>query len=200
MLYKYDHVLLEKFKKVFNPVIYAPTDKFYERYLLGNNNDKVELPALSLWRTSFEIIPYNMRTQLRIPNDRRLLQNKELAREVSSVQVRLNYQLDIWAGTDTDRDDLLSELLYFLTLYPDVRIEYKGFIYEFPVLLQQSPDDVTDIANFESTGDMYRISIPLEIPDARLLYYQDKKTVRFLKYSLFVDDELVVGEEKGGCQ
>lgn len=200
MLYKYDHALLEKFKKVFNPVIYAPTDKFYERYLLGNNNDKVELPALSLWRTSFEIIPYNMRTQLRIPNDRRLLQNKELAREVSSVQVRLNYQLDIWAGTDTDRDDLLSELLYFLTLYPDVRIEYKGFIYEFPVLLQQSPDDVTDIANFESTGDMYRISIPLEIPDARLLYYQDKKTVRFLKYSLFVDDELVIGEEKGGCQ
>lgn len=197
MLYKYDKALTDKFKKVFNPVVYAPVDKFYERYLLKENNSQVKLPAISLWRTSHEMDVNNMRTQMRIPNDRRLLEDKNYARSVFTMQVQLNYQLDIWAGSDIDRDDLLKELLYFIVLYPNISFEYEEFKYEFPVLMLQPPDDITDISDFESTGDLYRVSIPLTIPDARLFFYQDTRTARFIDYSMYVEDELVLESQKG---
>lgn len=197
MLYKYDKALENKFKKVFDPVVYAPVDKFYERYLLGNGNNKVELPAISLWRISHQVNPYDARTQLRVSNDRRLLEDLNFARQVFSMEVQLNYQLDIWAGSDIDRDDLMKELLYFITIYPNIYIDYEGFRYEFPVLMLQPPDDVTDISDFESTGDVYRVSIPLTVPDARLFFYQDVRTARFIKYSLYVDDEKVLENEEG---
>lgn len=192
MLYKYDRALVDKFKKVFDPVIYSPVDKFYERYLLSNDNSQIQLPALSVWRTSHQVSPFDARTQLRVPNDRKLLDDPNYARQVFTMKVQLNYQLDVWAGSDIDRDDLMKELLYFITIHPNISIEYENFKYEFPVLMLQPPDDTTDISDFESTGDIYRVSIPLTIPDARLFFYQDVKTARFVKYSMYVDDDKVL--------
>lgn len=113
---------------------------------------------------------------------RRRLQKTEL-QQIYSMQIPLDYQLDIWAKTDIDRDDLFTELMYFLTLYPDVSIEYEGQHLAFPIHIEPA-DDITEISEFESTGDLYRISIPIRVPDARLFFYKDVKYNKHLKLSL----------------
>lgn len=187
MLYLYDKALENKFKKIFDRVVYAPTDKFYERYLLATGNDQVKLPALSLWRTSHEFNPDNARSQLSVPNFRIAKNDEYIARQIYSMQIRMSYQLDIWASTDVDRDDFLREILFFLVSYPDVVIEYEGQKFSFPIQVEP-PDDVTEISEFESSGDIYRVSIPLIIPDARIMFYQDVKTCKYIDLTYLVND------------
>lgn len=188
MIYLYDKALEDKFKKVFNNTIYAPTDKFYERYLLKDNNKSVKLPALSLWRISHEFNPNNARTQLSVPNFKIRNDKNYLVRNIFSMQINLRYQLDIWAANDIDRDDLMKEILFFIVSYPDIFITYQNQKFEFPVLVEP-PDDVTEIADFEANGDLYRVSIPLSIPDARLLFYQDYRTCKYIDLSYYVNNE-----------
>jgi len=194
LIYLYDRALVDKFKKVFDEdrVIYAPVDKFYERYELGKKNKtQIELPALSIWRTSHEFNPYTATTQMRIPNFRKKVdKDADLARQIYSMEIHLEYQIDLWASSDVDRDDLMKEILYFLVRYPNIYIEYQGEKWSFPVHIQP-PDDTTDIANFDSTGDLYRLTIPVSIPDARLMFYQDTRICKFLKIDYFVDDNKV---------
>lgn len=201
MLYNYDKALEEKFKKVFERVVYAPVDKFYERYLLKNGNNPIQLPAMSLWRVNSEFFPYNATTQARIPNFRMGTQDPLLARQIYSMQTSLSYQLDLWTANDIDRDDLLKEVLYFLVMYPNIHVEYQGQKFVFPVQLGV-PDDVTDISQFEDTGDIYRVSIPLTVPDARLMFYDDVKKLKYINLSYYVNGELdsqsIIGPKEGG--
>lgn len=195
MIYQYDKAIENKFKKVFDRVVYAPTDKFYERYLLSENNkDDVKLPALSIWRTSHEFYPNNARTQLNVSNMRIPNMDTYMSRHIYSMQIKLNYQLDIWAGSDIDRDDMLSEILFFLVTYPNIYIEYEGQNFAFPIQIEP-PDDVTDISEFDSNGDLYRISIPLIIPDARLMFYKDVKMCKHIDLKYYSNEEEVAHTE-----
>lgn len=195
MIYQYDKAIENKFKKVFDRVVYAPTDKFYERYLLSENNkDNVKLPALSIWRTSHEFYPNNARTQLNVSNMRIPNMDTYMSRHIYSMQIKLNYQLDIWAGSDIDRDDMLSEILFFLVTYPNIYIEYEGQNFAFPIQIEP-PDDVTDISEFDSNGDLYRISIPLIIPDARLMFYKDAKMCKHIDLTYYSNEEEVAHTE-----
>lgn len=188
MIYLYDKALENKFKSIFDRVVYASVDKFYDRYLIGTDNkEPIKLPALSLWRTSHEFNPYNARTQLTVPNHR-MIKDEAMLRQIYSMQIKLTYQLDIWAASDIDRDDMMKEILYFLVSYPDIWIEYEGQKFMFPVQVE-APDDITDIAQFDSSGDLYRITIPLEVPDARLLFYQDARMCKYIDLSYYVDGQ-----------
>lgn len=188
MLYLYDKALVDKFAKVMpGKVVYASVDKFYERYLLGNDNKGLVLPALSIWRSSLVLDKGTVPTQLRVGNVRYPNQETFIAEQLYSAKIELTYQLDAWTANDIDRDDLLKEILYFLTLYPYIAIEYRGHKFTYPILLGDITDS-TDIASFENTGDIYRLTIPLQIPDARILYYDDVKLLKFIDLKYLVED------------
>lgn len=188
MLYLYDKALVDKFAKVMpGKVVYASVDKFYERYLLGNDNKGLILPALSIWRSSLVLDKGTVPTQLRVGNVRYPNQETFIAEQLYSAKVELTYQLDAWTANDIDRDDLLKEILYFLTLYPYIAIEYRGHKFTYPILLGDITDS-TDIASFENTGDIYRLTIPLQVPDARILYYEDVKLLKFIDLKYLVED------------
>lgn len=191
MLYLYDKALTNKFETVMpGKVIYASVDKFYERYLYANDNKGIVLPALSIWRSSLVLDKGSIPTQLRVGNIR--YPNKEtlLAEQLYSAKVELTYQLDIWTANDIDRDDMLKEMLYFLTLYPYIAIEYKGHKFTYPVLIGDITDS-TDITGFESSGDIYRLTIPLQVPDARILYFDDIKLLKYIKIDYLINGEKV---------
>jgi len=188
ILYNYDKALVSKFKKVFPRVVYSPVDKFFDRYLLSSNNDSVKLPAMSVWRTNSEFHPHNAPSQLRVANMRVPTNDPMVARQIYSMQVSLSYQLDLWTDNDIDRDDLLKEILYFLVKYPNITIRYQDQNFVFPIQIG-IPDDITDISRFEDTGDIYRMSIPLSVPDARFMFYDDVKKLKYINIELYVDDE-----------
>ena len=188
MLYLYDKALKEKFESVMpGKVIYAPVDKFYERYLLSNDNHKLELPALSIWRSSFTIDKSTIPSHLRIGNTRYPNNQNFTAEQFFSVRVEMSFQLDIWTSTDIDRDVLLQEILYFLTLYPYVSISYRDKKFTFPITIGDVSDS-TDISSFENTGDIYRLTLPIQIPDARLFYFEEVKTMKYIDLKLYCDD------------
>lgn len=197
MIYLYDKAMENKLKKVFPNTVYAPVDKFYERYLIGNQNSgPIKLPALSIWRTSHEFFPFNARTQVSVPNFKIRHDDEFRVRNIFSMQIVLRYELDIWAATDIDRDDLMKELLFFLVSYPNIFIEYQGQKFEFPIQVE-APSDTTEIAEFDSNGDLYRISMPLVVNDARLLFYQDAKTCKYIDLSYYTNDDLSATSEIG---
>ena len=189
MLYQYDKALVSKFEKVMpGKVVYSSVDKFYERYLLGNDNKGLVLPALSIWRMSMALDKSSLPTHMRIGNVRFPDPEKLQAEQFFSARIELSYQLDIWTANDIDRDDMLKEVLYFLTLYPYIAIEYRGQKFTFPVLIGDITDS-SDISSFENTGDIYRLTVPLQVPDARLMYYD---SIDMLKY---IDLNLLAGGE-----
>lgn len=189
MLYLYDKAITKKFETVMpGKVVYAAVDKFYERYLLANDNKGIVLPALSLWRNSLVLDKSSMPTQLRVGNIRYPNQERLLAEQLYSTKVELSYQMDIWTANDIDRDDMLKEILYFLTLYPYIAIEYREHKFTFPILIGDITDS-TDISSFENTGDIYRLTIPLQIPDARILYFDDVKLLKYIQLQYIVGEQ-----------
>lgn len=189
MLYLYDKAITKKFETVMpGKVVYAAVDKFYERYLLANDNKGIVLPALSLWRNSLVLDKSSMPTQLRVGNIRYPNQERLLAEQLYSTKVELSYQMDIWTANDIDRDDMLKEILYFLTLYPYIAIEYREHKFTFPILIGDITDS-TDISSFENTGDIYRLTIPLQVPDARILYFDDVKLLKHIQLQYIVGEQ-----------
>lgn len=189
MLYQYDKALVSKFEKVMpGRVVYASVDKFYERYLLGNDNQTIVLPALSIWRSSMVLDKSSLPSHMRIGNVRYPVPNTLNAEQLYSAKIELSYQMDIWTANDIDRDDMLKEMLYFLTLYPYIAIDYKDHKFTFPIILGDITD-ASDISSFENTGDIYRLTIPLQIPDARVLYYDDIKMLKYIDLTLLSEGE-----------
>ena len=189
MLYLYDKALVEKFSKVMpGKVVYASVDRFYERYLLSNDNKGLVLPALSVWRSSLVLDKSSLPTQLRVGNARFPNQQTFLAEQLYSAKIELSYQMDIWTASDTDRDDMLKEILYFLTLYPYIAIDYRGHRFTYPIVIGDITD-ASDISSFENTGDIYRLTIPLQVPDARIMYYDDIKLLKYIDLKFVADGQ-----------
>lgn len=191
----YDKALENKLKNLYPRVIYAPVDLFYSRYLETNNNEQdsqTKLPALSLWRISHEFDVYSARSRMNTPSVQMRrgvhgLSDGDL-RQIFTMRISLQYQLDIWAGSDIERDDLFTELMYALTLYPNISINYQGRNYAFSLMLEPA-DDITDIAQYESQGTLYRISIPIRLPEARLFFYKDVKELRHINIDFSVEGD-----------
>lgn len=193
MFYLYDKALTDKLRRFYSRTVYSPVDTFYTRYLEGVDNikGKIQLPALSIWRVGQEFQPFNARSNLNTPAMIKHRPGQDVLEYTYSMQVPLRYQLDIWASTDIDRDDMLQELLYVLTLYPDIVIKYRGQLISFPLQIE-SVDDTTDIVSFESSGELYRYSLFLNLNSARLFYYQSSsKVARFINLSI-TDEPYVV--------
>ena len=191
MLYLYDRALVDKFSAVMpGKVIYSSVDQFYERYLLATDNHGMVLPALSIWRTGMTLDKSTLPSHLRIGNVRYPDIPSLTAEQLYSCRVEMSYQLDTWTANDTDRDDLLKELLYFLTLYPYIAIEYRGHKFTFPIIIGDITDS-SEISNFENTGDIYRLTIPLQVQDARILYYDDIRLLKFIDLKFLADGQEV---------
>ena len=170
MLYEYDKALERKFLQVYNNVVYAPVNRFYERYLLNHDNKtEVKLPAISIWRTNYEFDTVGAIAPLTIPKSIYRGYRYDEVNKLYSIPVRLTYQIDLWASSDIERDDLLKEVMYYLLLDPEIYVKYDNLVRQFAIQLDD-PEDTTDISNFDAEGDMFRVTIPLRIPDAQLLF------------------------------
>lgn len=186
-------------KKLYPRVVYAPVDKFYSRYIEVENtkDQQVKFPAISFWRISHEFNPVNSLANLRTPSSQRY--TPEEIRQIFSMEIPMRYQLDIWANTDIDRDDLFTELMYALTLYPNINIYYDNAYIQFALEIE-SAEDISDVAQFEETGNLYRISVPLLLRNSRLFFYRDVKFNKHIKIDFSVNDDdpetIIVGKEE----
>lgn len=210
MFYLYDKAVENKIKSIFNNTVYSPVNQFLTRYNKAiSENTSVSLPALSIWRTTFDPNIYTNRTTLTVPNYTVRNKTNLTAKNIYSIDMNLRYQLDIWANRDIDRDNLLCELLYYFSLKPNITFDYyedynietgapQGkFIQSFSfAMILEKPDIPDEIDNFDNTGDLFRATLNFHIDSARMLFNKDIKLAKYLTYDVEVKDPTTNVSEK----
>lgn len=176
MNYLYTTAIEEKLKKLGLPVIKAPVSEFYQRYQESIESGKpLTFPAISFWYT-FDINLYD-RQSLRDTVEHRIMSDKTRL-DIYTAPLNLEVSIELWTvsdpikGTqgDVDRDDLLAEMLYYLQVFPNIYVDYKGEKKQF-ALFPYNVTDNSDISKADSKGGrMYRTTIDLKIDNARFFY------------------------------
>lgn len=173
-LKRYDEALLYKLKSVFENSVAADQDTA----LYKSSDDKaiVKLPLISFYRTNnpvntemFGNDSLNRRGRFVIP----------LESSVKVLPINIFYQIDIWSDRREEVDDIWRELIQFFLEEPEIDVQFEGLgEYEsFPLKIVDT-DNTSDITAFSDRGRLYRQTINMEVPQAKLLFLEGKNLVK----------------------
>jgi len=171
----YDNSMVTKIKDVFSNTVYANTDIAFEESA-RINGDKPKVPLVSLWRTSWKLdsVNYNeksLRSGRYTKTDMESLRSKDLR----SLPIEINYQMDVWGTKRTSVDQLVKELIFFFYRSPNLLVifnEQKSDI-QFSnsdswVEVEPDFDEGTDPSSFQDKGPIFRTTIELILKNAML--------------------------------
>lgn len=194
---EYDKALKSKIQNVFDNVVLAEPDMAFKRSAeLPENEGKVKLPLLSLYRENYTILLESV-NQRAFRRGKKVAYPNEDSDDYSTVQmmeslpVRIDYQLDLWADRRDTVDNLAAEVLFWLLGNPKIEIPVPETdrTMEFSFWFEDMQDN-SDIMSFEEKGRLYRITIPLYFDEARILRTDEIKTALDVEYELISTDEL----------
>lgn len=194
--YLYDKAVMTKLLDIYGNVIYAPTEMAFRRSAeTPENGGRVKLPLLSLYRPQYSVNLRYMNRNTMVRRGRRTAYDTEESKEslnyTTSVPVYLEYQLDIWAMSQEDLDDILRDLLFFLYDKPKISVTnpLDNKQYYFNLYFEQDLIDNTDVMSQENVGRIFRATIPLRVDEAILFAVRDIKTVLESPVYIDIDDE-----------
>ena len=172
MLYLYDQVIVDKFKKLFNDsriTIQPPENAI--RYVAQLEDDNVNFPLISLNRTNWSI-RYN---DLNFAQSRTGVLNRVNDDNTLSVMkvipIRLDYQLDIYTVDRPTNDEIYRELLFYIDNNPtlEVKIPYTlDTSHVFNIFFNSDINDNSDTVEHINRGVLYRFTSTLFSNDAYL--------------------------------
>jgi len=179
----YDEAVLNKFKGIFYNTVYAQTDMAFQASAeLDKNQGKMRLPLFSIYCMNYTIsLDWLNWGRTRVGRRSRFTDTEnytEMERE-QTVPMRLEYQLDVWASTRSDLNDIVRELLFWIVQNPTFVVEnpLNGEKYNFNLYISSDLQDNSDVMTHESRGRIYRMTIPLMVDEAVLFKVYDIKTV-----------------------
>lgn len=208
-VYFYDKAIIDRIQKVIDDknIHIIPPEKMFTKS--KDENDNPDLPAISLFRPSFSLSTLHKTiTGYRVGYaERDELQNKIFT--TKSLPITIQYQLDVWTKTREQNDELVRELLWFFTLYPQHRIEiayqdYSRYV-TFNCFLGDEITDNSEIGEFENRGQYYRQTFNLTVDEAQLFLVVPVPYVSFdvkvqsydLKGALFDESILTQPHQEG---
>lgn len=179
----------EKLKSVFPNVMFSSLSKVLEHSTdievksethEGENRDKKKSEKISsLPVIAFDRInnSFNFDFQANDPMTRR---GRKVIREDESVRekvlpVNIHYQIDIVSDRRVEVDGIWRELVMYLATHNEICVHYdygEGDIPEkYPIRLMDT-DNTTDVSEFSNIGRVYRQTISIEIPQAKLIFIE----------------------------
>ena len=102
--------------------------------------------------------------------------NKRLAKNAKFLYIIIGYQLDTWATTRLEAEEVMQELVFWLHHNQQVEIEYMGVKLQFSFDLANEIIDNSDLASYQSNGKLYRYTYGIQI-HATLLRSENYFTV-----------------------
>ena len=174
----YDSALVEKIKKwVKNDSIriLKPDEsrRLFEIVADENNDAPIKLPLISISRAR-EVTILNTQKQPKSYDGILLHSDGSRGISLNAIPIKLEYQVDIYAGTIEEADELLRQFVYKFINNPTftIQIQYNGIDYHhnFNIYMGNEVVDNSDIQEKLFPDQLTRYTINLMTDDAYLFY------------------------------
>lgn len=167
----YDTAIVNKFRELMsNSDIYITPPENVFRTLALLNKDEIELPLISLQRTGYSILSYSHGMKF----DGTTLRYDEETDNLTSMQaipIRINYLLNVWTRRLQECDDIVRELIWYLSTHPTMEVDIPyglNFKHHFNIYLDDDIEDNSDIVEHINRGEYFRQTISFYTDDAYL--------------------------------
>lgn len=186
-LEKFDIALEDKLKSVFPNVVFSSLSKALEHSTdaevmskthEGESREKkkdekiVSVPLIAFDRINN---PFAFDYIANDPSIRRgrCVIKEELPVRERALPIDIHYQIDIISDKRREVDGIWRELVMYLYTSPNIKVHYDygegGFDELYPLKLMDT-DNTTDVETFSNIGRIYRQTIDVEVPHAKLLF------------------------------
>ena len=172
MLYLYDKVIVEKFKKLFNDnriTIQPPENAI--RYVAQLEDDNVNFPLISLNRTNWSIRFNDLNfAQSRTGVLNRVNDDSTLS-VMKVIPIRLEYQIDVYTVDKPSNDEIYRELLFYFLNNPTLEVEIPYTLdtsHVFNLYFNEDISDNSDTVEHVNRGVLYRYTSTWFTNDAYL--------------------------------
>lgn len=187
---KYGEALKKLLKEVFNgAVIMEPVETAFQ-YAIKQTDNKLELPMISFYPDNSIVIDrknssmpsystgLEFQNPINIYNKDGTLKgtNERLAKNVKFLYIIIGYQIDVWATTRLEAEEVMQELIFWLHHNQQVEIEYQGTKLAFSFDLASEIVDNSDLVSYTTNGKLYRYTYGIQV-HATLLRSENYFTV-----------------------
>lgn len=187
---KYSEALKELLQSVFSgSVILEPTDTAF-RYATEQTNNDLKFPFISIYpdnnitldKKNISMPSYNEGLQYQNPlpiyNDDGSLKgtNERLAKNAKFLYIIIGYQIDVWATTRLEAEEVMQELVFWLYHNQQLEVQYQNTTLSFSFDLADTIVDNSDLLSYTNSGKMYRYTYGIQV-HATLLRSENYFTV-----------------------
>ena len=92
-----------------------------------------------------------------------------------AISMDISYQIDIWANTRVECDQIYEELLFYMQLEPNLSIEIPTQGQQDFALALTDVDMATEVTSFAEQGRLYRYTLTYELQDANIFLQERRK-------------------------
>ena len=206
----YDKAIVNKFRELMadSDIFIAPPENVF-RTIAALNKDEVTLPLISLQRTGYTLLDDRSHSMKFKGAQLSYNEEEDQIASLQAIPIRINYVLDVWTRRLEECDDIIRELIWYLSTHPtmEVNIPYGlDITHHFNIMLDNDIEDNSDIVEHINRGEYFRQTISFYVDDAYLWKSKTSHPARigsisYEAYSMeeFIEKEkIVVTEEESG--
>ena len=184
---QYDKGVVNYFIEIFDNTVYGTPQNAFRQLALKSKDEKIMLPALSVYRT--DILFEGNANFAQLKQGHRISVGKTVIAKERTLPLVLNYQVDCWGRDQDTSSGLMSELLFRMFDKPGVTVRPEGAPNEIVNYITVSEIvDNTDFSMDVTKGRLARNSILFKL---RATLYKYEETDRiYIKPSFHTFDEL----------
>lgn len=212
MLKDFDNAFAHKIKAWFSNTIYANTAIVYNvaYNLVDDPSVELRFPLISIYRpTGFELRPNQNFAAKRQGIEYYYNETTDQAGLARFLTVLLPYQLDIYARSPEDLDDITENIMQALNFDPILEVKQiddmttynedvtvdgvtetvtsnAEYVERYDIVYSNGPSEQSE---FQNDDRIYHYSIVYEIPNARLVNFKTHKTIETSSVTAEVDNE-----------
>ncbi len=177
---KYGEALKALLKECFNgDVIMEPIDTAFA-YATKQTKNNLKFPFISFYpantiyidRKNSGMPAYHFgldyQNPLPIYNEDGSLKgvNKRLAKNAEFLYIIMSYQIEVWATSRIEAEEVMQELLFWLYQNQQVDLEYNGEHLAFSFEIDDNIIDNSDLTSYVNNGKIYRYTCGIELQGA----------------------------------
>lgn len=167
----YDKSVTKYFSSVFPNTVFGYQARHLWEAATDQEDVVVKLPMIGVNRIA-TVLEFDKRNNL--PDVREGRYFDDIRRFMREIPVSLTYQLDFYSESREECDELWREILRYMLdnkfITTETEIDKRVYSHTFPIVIENSPVDNTDVVQFIEKGKLYRVTQEFSIGNAVLLF------------------------------
>ena len=170
-VYVYDKAIAELFNSITGDAIMVQPPELAIRNIAQLDGDNVKFPLISINRVSYSIREEERNFHALHSGGTVRINDNNTVDKARIIPIRINYQVDVFTVDKKMNDEIVRELLFYLSLKPthEIYVEYGiNMKHHFNLLLDPDIQDNSDTINHINNGVLFRNTFTMYCPDAYL--------------------------------